>query len=142
MMGLVISLTDHLRARYPDAILIVNNGVFIAGDASAEIGYENASRLFERYASSIDGILVESAFAPGALPAARHTLAESYAGRGVSVLTVDFCSDYPALPASLVRLTLGMQAAAAGFVPYIPDNHAFDRLYPPSFPSGVIETAP
>lgn len=131
MMKLVIRLAERVRQIRPGAFVVVNNGVYLPTDSSAEIGVEKSEALFEEYVSSIDAIVVENIFGPKAAAGARQVLADRYLDRGVSVLTVDFGTQFPGRSTSLVRWMIGMRASALGFVSYVADNENFDRLYPP-----------
>lgn len=132
MMQLIIRLSDYIRLVRPDAIIVANNGVFLAGDAGDEIGVTCAEALFVRYRGALDGILIESAFGSGATDQTQATLKNRYLENGVSVLTVDFASQLVGPSDVAIRMSLELQAQLAGFVPYLADNDAFDRLYLPT----------
>ena len=130
MIELVLTLASCIRRQRPDAIVVVNNGVFLPGDAMAEVG-ETAEALVERYLDAIDGILVESAFGAGRNAVVHQALAERFAARGISVLTVDFADQDGAGLREAFRYYVRDRAAELGFAPYVVDDPMFDRLYPP-----------
>ncbi len=130
MMELVLRLTDRVRRHRPDAVVVVNNGVFLPGDAAAEIGAA-AEELTERYLDAIDGILVESAFGAGENAVTHRALSDRYASRGICVLTVDFADQVGAVTQTPFREYVRSRAAGLGFAPYAVDDPMFDRLYPP-----------
>lgn len=137
MMRLVLRLTGAMRAADPSAIAIVNNGVFIARDAAAKAGPDEAGQVFEHYAAGLDGILIESLFAPGATQTARGAVEEDFAARGISVLTIDFLTSFQPLPEDTARAILGRRASDSGFCPYVAPDEKFDRLAPPSRCNGT-----
>jgi len=130
MMELVVTVADCVRKQRPDAIVVVNNGVFLPGDAAAETG-PASDVLTERYLEAIDGILVESVFGSGENAVTHQALAERYSKRGISVLTVDFADQVGAVTQRPFREYVQSRAAGLGFVPYAVDDPMFDRLYPP-----------
>ena len=134
MMHLIIRLATYIRTRRPDAIVVANNGIFLAGDSGAEIGGKKAEALFKRYSSALDGILVESAFGADATAQVQSVLTERYLESGVSVLTVDFASQLAGPSNLAIRMAVESQAKRAGFVPYVADNEVYDRLYRPFSP--------
>lgn len=131
LMTLMLRLTRAMRADNPSAIAVVNNGVFVARDAAAAAGCRRADPVFDRYAAALDGVLVESLFAPGAGQDARDAVHEDFGARGVSVLTIDYLSAFPRLPDRVMRAMLSWRAAGFGFCPYVVADGAFDRLSPP-----------
>lgn len=132
LMRLVRRLTMTMRAANPSAIAIVNNGVYIARDAAAQSRPDTARQVFEHYAAALDGILIESLFAPGATQTARRAVQEDFATRGISVLTIDFLTDFQGLPEATARTLLARRAVGTGFCPYVAWDGRFDRLAPPS----------
>ena len=132
MMGLVERLAARARALRCDSIVIVNNGVFIGRDAGPESSETAGAAAFERYRSAIDGILMESMLSPVPQDAVIEVLHEDFASHGVPVLTLDFLSHaLSSVPSDEVRNMVVARAAEAGFLPYVADDEAFDRLYPP-----------
>lgn len=132
MLHLVLRLTGHIRARRPDAVVIVNNGAFIGGDAAVEGDAPRAARLFDAYLGAIDAVLVESALGPLGQDATRTVLLNDYGARGVPVMAVEFLSQHPGRDAAQVRRDLAASARQHGFALYLAATEGFDRLSPPT----------
>jgi len=137
LMRLVLQLTDAMRAANPAGIAVVNNGVFVARDAAAKAGLQRSRPLFERYAAALDGLLIESLFAPGAMDTARRAAKEDFAARGISVMTIDFLTDFDAKSQATARAELIRRAVETGFCPYVAPDGRFDRLAPPVRCNGI-----
>lgn len=131
MMTLVLRLTKIMRQADPAAIAIVNNGVFIGGDAAAEVGHEAAMLRFANYAAVLDAILVESMFAADATTGMRRILRQEFTSRGLSVLSIDFLSGTQPVLGDVMMGILRARAALDGFCPYVVPDGKFDRLAPP-----------
>ena len=56
MMRLVIAVSDAIRAENPEAMLVVNSGVYILGDSTGD------PALIARYRAALDGMLIENHF--------------------------------------------------------------------------------
>jgi uncharacterized protein (TIGR01370 family) len=135
MMGLVERLAAHAKSRRCDVAFIVNNGAFIGRDAGPDgepdDGNEGARSAFDRYRDAIGGIMSESTLAPERQDKTIEALREDFVEHGVPVLTVDLASRAPDLSAQKFRALVAERAGEAGFIPYVADDEAFDRLYPP-----------
>jgi len=131
LMRLVLGLTEAMRVANPAGIAVVNNAVFVARDAAARAGRQRSIPLFERYAAALDGLLIESLFAPGASDTARTAAREDFAVRGISVMTIDFLTDVDAGSEATARAELIRRALESGFCPYVAQDGRFDRLAPP-----------
>lgn len=130
MMTLVVRIASHARQIDCGALIVVNNGVFIGRDAGQDLPHSPLPATFARYRSAIDGILIESVFAAGGDAPAIRVLHEEFASQGVPVLTVDF-ADTATMPLAEFRARTAQRAISEGFAPYIADDAAFNRLYPP-----------
>lgn len=110
--GGVIKLISRIRAAFPDKIILLNNGVFLAGDVS----------------ESIDGICVESVFSTYNFdtkkyfvrtPAEFEARASELQGIRNRLNTRIFVIDY-ALPGDTVAQTLvRSKSFERGFVPFV-----------------------
>jgi uncharacterized protein (TIGR01370 family) len=136
MMELVIAVADRVREWDCDALVVVNNAVFIGRDADEAAQGDGTRPVFEAYLAAIDAILVENALSPAAHPNIRIALDEDFVASGLSVLTLDVLSQHDApdeLPEDLGALRQRKAEAArdAGFFPYLVENGGFNRLWPP-----------
>lgn len=61
MMQLVIDVAAAVRAINPNAVVVVNSGVYIGGDSTGG----TAGALFAQYRAAIDGVLIENQFDTG-----------------------------------------------------------------------------
>ena len=132
MLELVIRLSERMRKKNPGAAIVVNNGVYLASDAAVEIGAEKADAKFERYAQAIDGIVVESAFGPASQPEMRDVLTRQFHNRGISVMTVDFATQFPDQQPETVHRDVSKRARCRGYSAYVAENDLFNALYPPT----------
>ena len=130
MMHLVLSISNHARGQGCGTLIIVNNGVFIGRDAGEEPDASPSPNTFSRYRAALDGILIESVFAAGGDLHAISALQEDFASEGVPILTIDF-GDADGRSADALRADIRHQAQRLGFTPYVADDAAFNRLYPP-----------
>lgn len=60
MMRLVIAVAEAIRAENPEALLVVNSGVYIQGDSTGD------AALMADYRAALDGMLIENQFGQGA----------------------------------------------------------------------------
>lgn len=125
MMQLVLDVIDRMRLRRCDALVVVNNAVFIGRDAGAE-----GTALFDLYRAAIDAVLIEDAFGAADHPHLHLALAEDYLSAGVQVLSLDFAAP-PAGGPSVPGAGIVALARQHGYVPYIAPGLAFDRLASP-----------
>lgn len=108
MMRLVIAVSEAIRAEAPDALLVVNSGVYILGDSTG-----NAALMAE-YRAALDGMLIENQFGQG------------------SVLA-DAASAFPDLPILPLESHLTFaaqgrllaQATRADLLPYLSPSEAY-----------------
>lgn len=131
MAQLIIRLSRRARSHNPDAIIIVNNGVFLESDAEAKREAPLRHGLMEEYYRAIDGILVESMFGVGASDAVHERLNEQYLKRGISVMTVDFVDQFPFFSEKFSREVVSLRARLRGYVPYVASDALYNRLAPP-----------
>lgn len=134
MMTLLIATARHARqgsalAR-EDFGVIVNGAPFIGWDAASPQATE-PHPLFERYLAELDGVAIEGALLPASAAATVSMLRDSFAARGVSVLTIDFLGAAPNISAATLRAKVTAAAHAAGMRPYLADTPRFDALAPP-----------
>jgi uncharacterized protein (TIGR01370 family) len=131
MMELVIRLTAQVRAQNDAGLIIVNNAIYVGSDAVQPAFGPRYSPIFDRYRSCLDAVLIESAMRTSASNDVVKTLQDDFLARGVPVLTVD----YPPVgeahtPASFLART-ARRSRKAGFIPYVSQDHKFDRLCAP-----------
>ena len=117
LMRLVLAVTERMRSHSCDALAVVNNAVFVGRDAGL-----GQAALFDRYRATIDGVLVESAQGAADHPDLHTALREDYLSRNLPVLALDFAG------AAGDAADLAGIARARGYVPYVAENPAFDRL--------------
>ncbi|MBC7674659.1 MAG: hypothetical protein H7173_01180, partial [Rhodoferax sp.] len=97
---------------------------------------------FDRYRSAIDGILIESVFASGGDDTTISALHDDFASTGIPVLTIDFADAAQNAPTAETRATIAKRALAEDFTPYIADDAAFNRLYPPTTVARAVSVSP
>lgn len=131
MMRLVEAIAARARAWNCDALIIVNNGVFIGRDAAETAAATNGRTVFSRYLDAIDAILVENASVPTAHPHTMQALKEDFQSRGVPVLTLDIATQFPGSDFAELRGTIAGMAHRTGFFPYVSQDNAYNQLYPP-----------
>lgn len=120
MLNLVKEIASTAREIRCDALIVVNNGVFIGRDAPA-----SARDDFDAYRDAIDGIMIEDGFGAADHPDLHAALKQDYLDRDVSVLSLDFASDVEAKP-------LAQKARDKGYAPYIVPDGSFSYLAPPA----------
>jgi endo-alpha-1,4-polygalactosaminidase (GH114 family) len=136
MMALVVRLGTYARSEAPharrDFAVLVNGGVYIGWDAASGKGAPTTWHpLFDTYLTAIDAIAIESVLAS---PDQTTTIAElqnTFAHRGVPVLTIDYLSRHPQASAKSIRDQISRQARSLGFRPYIAHDERFAELDPP-----------
>jgi uncharacterized protein (TIGR01370 family) len=119
MLSLVQEIAAQARTVRCDALIIVNNGVFVGRDA----GPTNLGA-FNTYRSTIDGIMIEDGLGAADTPALHTALREDYLARGIPVLSLDFASG-----AQTERVV--HRARAKGYVPYVVPDGSFSSLQLP-----------
>lgn len=108
MMRLVIAVAEAIRAENPEALLVVNSGVYILGDSTGD------AALIAAYRAALDGMLIENQFGQG------------------SVLA-DAASAFPDLPILPLESHLSFaaqgrllaQAIRTGLLPYLSPSEAY-----------------
>ena len=128
MMHLITALATQVRSRSCDAIVIVNNAVFIGRDAGSTAPAQAA---FQRYREAIDGVLVETVFGSPSRAQVIQVLLDDFQSAGTAILALDFVRDFPAIEPAALRGWLAGRAARDGIVSYLAEDGAFDRLSPP-----------
>jgi uncharacterized protein (TIGR01370 family) len=131
MMQLVVTVADRVRQWDCNALIIVNNAVFIGRDAAEAASGDGTTPVFDRYRAAIDAILVENVLEPGAHMGTRTALTEDFLDSGITVMTVDALSLFHEGDRGALRERLAEEADAAGFVPYFVENSGFNRLWAP-----------
>lgn len=122
MLSLVQDMAAEARKERCDALIVVNNAVFVGRDAGPEhLG------AFNRYRAAIDGILIEDGFGGADTPALHAALQEDYLAMGLPVLSLDFAS-------GVQTEHITSQARAKGYVPYIVPDGSFSALTHPNVP--------
>lgn len=119
MMALVIEVAAAVRAVDPDAVVVVNAGVYIGGDSAAG----TASQLYADYKAAIDGVLIENQYASEVNTAPPNVLqdaATNYAG--VDILALENAAN------GLDRLTFLQFAATHGLLPYISPDEGYGQF--------------
>lgn len=120
MLNLVNEIASKAREIRCDALVVVNNGVFIGRDAPV-----SAHDDFDAYRDAIDGIMIEDGFGGADHPDLHAALKQDFLDRGVSVLSLDFASDAEAQ-------MLAQKARDRGYAPYIVPDGSFSYLAPPA----------
>ena len=131
MMKLVIAIAERVREWDCNAVVIVNNGVFIGRDADEAAEGDGTSPVFEGYLEAIDAILVENVLAPAAHQNTRAALSEDFFDRGLQVLTLDSVPRLGGKELADLRQRITEEARAAGFFLYLTENGGFNRLWEP-----------
>lgn len=129
MMALVEGLAARADRRRPHSLVFVNNGAFIGRDAGLEHAWVRIA--FDRYRSAIDAVLVESVLSPRIEGQTVGVLRSDFLEQGLPVLSVDFVTQSEGRSAAEFRAMIRARAAKVGFIPYVADDQAFDRLYSP-----------
>ena len=142
MMKLVIAVADHARQHDCEKLVIVNNGVFIGRDAGEDPPRSGRQDTYDRYRSAIDGVLIESVFASGGDNTTIAALHDEFASTGIPVLTIDFADAAKTTPTAETHATIAKRALAEGFTPYIANDAAFNRLYPPTTVARAVPVLP
>jgi len=119
MLSLVQEIATQARTMRCNALIIVNNGVFVGRDA----GPANIDA-FNRYRAAIDGIMIESGFGAADTPDLHTALQEDYLAKGIPILSLDF-----ALGGQTKQIL--NRARTEGYVPYIVPDGSFSALAPP-----------
>jgi len=119
MLSLVQEIAIEARTVRCNALIIVNNGVFVGRDA----GPENLAA-FDTYRAAIDGIMIEDGFGGADTPVLHTALQEDYLAKGIPVLSLDFTSK--AHTEDMVK-----RARGKGYAPYIVPDGSFSSLGPP-----------
>ncbi|PHQ62134.1 MAG: hypothetical protein COC10_11075 [Sphingobium sp.] len=122
MLSLVQEIAMEARAVRCDALIIVNNGVFVGRDA----GPSNLEA-FNAYRTAIDGLMIEDGFGGADTPVLHTALREDYLAMGIPVLSLDFA------PAAEID-QMANRARAKGYAPYIVPNGSFSALAAPNAP--------
>ncbi|WP_411232084.1 endo alpha-1,4 polygalactosaminidase [Marivita sp. S0852] len=120
MLNLVKEIASKAREIRCDALIVVNNGVFIGRDAPA-----SARDDFDAYRDAIDGIMIEDGFGAADHPDLHAALTQDYLNRGISVLSLDFASNDQAK-------IIAQKARDRGYAPYIVPDGSFSYLAPPA----------
>ncbi|MGO4914810.1 endo alpha-1,4 polygalactosaminidase [Pseudogemmobacter sp. W21_MBD1_M6] len=132
MMALVQKISARAKESPCGAIIVVNNGAYIGRDAGPDSDDKAAQARFASYLGSIDAILMENIFGSATEAQTVQALQEDYQHRGVKVLSLDYTSHFQDEGTARLQDDITARAAKVGFVPYVAQNEAFDRLYPPS----------
>lgn len=118
MLALVQDVAAAARVLRCDALIVVNNAVFVGRDA----GW--ASRdAFDSYLRAIDGVMIEDGLGAANHPDLHTALREDYLARGIPVLSLDFAP--PSRADEVAR-----RARARGYAPYVVPDGAFSALGP------------
>lgn len=120
MLSLVQEIATQARTVRCNALIIVNNGVFVGRDA----GPENLDA-FNTYRAAIDGIMIEDGFGGADTPVLHTALQEDYLAKGIPVLSLDFA------PKEQSKDMVN-RAQVKGYVPYIVPDGSFTSLEPPA----------
>lgn len=119
MMALVIEVAAAVRAVNPDAVVVVNSGVYIGGDSAAG----TASQLFADYKAAIDGVLIENQYASEVDPAPPNVLSDAQANfAGIDILALENAAS------GLDRMGFLAFAATKGLLPYVSPNEGYGQF--------------
>ena len=119
MMALVIDVAAAVRAVNPDAVVVVNSGVYIGGDSAAG----TSSPLYANYKAAIDGVLIENQYASEANPAPPNVLSDALANfAGVDILALENAAN------GLDRLAFLAFAASHGLLPYVSPDEGYGQF--------------
>lgn len=131
MMRLVGALAERARAWDCDALIIVNNGVFIGRDAAGASAGPDSKAAFAAYLDAIDAIMVENLSAPDMHPHALEALKEDFQANGASVLALDIATQFPEIEPGQLRDRVTAQTARNGVFSYVALDSAYSQLTPP-----------
>ena len=120
MLKMITEIALEAREVRCDALIVVNNAVFIGRDAPV-----SARDDFDTYRDAIDGIMIEDGLGAADHPDLHAALKEDYLDYGVPVLSLDFASGVEAS-------TLSRKARDMGYAPYIVPDGRFSSLVPPA----------
>ncbi len=118
LMALVQSVASEARKIDCDALIVMNNGVFLGRDAGPA-----SAGAFRAVTDAVDGILVEDALGGADHPDLHAALTEDWSVAGVPILTIDYAGADAAA-------ALADRARRRGYRPYIAPNGAFSQLFP------------
>lgn len=131
MMALVQKISARAKAASCGAMIVVNNGAYIGRDAGPDGDGSLQQAGFSSYLESIDAILMENIFGSATEAQTVKALQEDYQNQGVKVLSLDYTSHLHDVGTVRRHYDIARRAAMVGFIPYVAENAAFDRLYPP-----------
>lgn len=131
MMDLVREIAGRARLWNCDALIMVNNGVFIGRDAAGAIPGPEGRAGFGAYLEAIDAVMVENLSAPTTHAHTLEALQQDYLAHGVAVLSLDVESQFPDQPPRDLRRAVTDTARRSGAYPYIAADAVFNRLSPP-----------
>jgi len=131
MMRLVEALAERARRWDCDALIIVNNGVFIGRDAAGASGAPESRAAFASYLDAIDAIMVENLSAPDMHPHTLEALQEDFQANGASVLALDIATQFPGVEPEQLRRMVADEAARTGIFPYVALDSTYSQLTPP-----------
>lgn len=131
MMKLVLTIASRARLQDCGALIVVNNGAHIGGDAGEDPPNSQRRDTFDRYRAVLDGILIESVFASGGNATAISVLQDEYASEGIPVLTIEFADATKNVPSAESISIIARRAASEGFALYVADDATFSHLVPP-----------
>jgi uncharacterized protein (TIGR01370 family) len=120
MLALVQEVAQAARSVRCDALIIVNNAVFVGRDAGPP-----ARDAFKAYREAVDGVMMEDGLGAADHPDLHTALREDYLDHRIPVLALDF--------APLGQSSAVSQAALAkGYAPYVVPDGSFSYLAPPA----------
>lgn len=131
MMHLVEALAARARQWDCDALVIVNNGVFIGRDAAGASAAPESKTAFASYLDAIDAIMVENLSASDTHPHTLEALKEDFQAKGAAVLALDIATQFPGVEPEQLRKTVAEEAARTGIFPYVALDSAYSQLTPP-----------
>lgn len=121
MMQLVLQVATAVRAIDPGAVVVVNSGVYIAGDSASGAG----SALFTDYRTAINGVLIENQFITESDPFSSHVLSDAWVNfPGVDILPLENRASGVDVEALLAF------AGSMGMVPYISADESYSQSAP------------
>ncbi|TNC74974.1 endo alpha-1,4 polygalactosaminidase [Rubellimicrobium roseum] len=132
MMELVLAIAERVRTWDCNALVIVNNGVFIGRDAGEPPGHDGSRPAFAAYLDAIDGLLVENALSSADHPDTRAALKEDFLDSGLPILTVDAVALTGGHDTAAQQQRVAEEARRSGFVPYVVEDTGFNRLWAPT----------
>ena len=122
MMDVVQEVAAAARAVRCDALVVVNNAVFVGRVAGIQ-----SRAAFDSYRQSIDGIMIEDGLKADEVPNLHAALQQDYLAQGLPVLSLDFATGAKADAVT-------QQARAKGYTPYVVPEGSFASLSPPAVP--------